>query len=973
MVSPDILDKLNPQQRAAVTHGEGPLLIVAGAGTGKTSVITRRVAWLIREGKCQADEILALTFTDAAAQEMENRLFDLLSFQEAGMRVGTFHSFGSQLLEQYAYHIGRSPGARLILRPEQILLLREHLDELPLDKLKPRYNPVEHLAGILDVISRLKNEDVTPARYAKWVKAEQGKAKRLEDAKLREARVVELAKQAEIAACYQVYEDLKLQHSLLDYDDQLTQPLEILRTPPDVLAKVRQRYRFVLVDEFQDTNVVQAELAYLVAGEGGNLTVVGDDDQSIYAFRAASLSNILEFEQRQPTAQRVVLTQNYRSTQTILDAAYRLIRHNDPERLEAKGGFDKQLQAEAGLGPEIALWHNPTIEDEADRAAELIKASHGEGVAYQDMAVLVPTHRDVEPFRQSLTMHQIPSLVERRQYLYQRPEIVLAVAFLRVVDNPLHSSSLRVLATSELYGLPADDLAVMEKAERRTHRSVWQQLADPPPEISEAGRAAAAKLRRDLEEFRRRAGELNVGQLLYAYLIEQHAYLARLGEAGHAGDAQTMSNLSTFMTSLKRFADTARDSSVHAWLHHFDHVADLTEEAVEEIDLSTTADAVPVITIHAAKGREFALVVLGALISDRLPGRQQPGLEPPHELLRDPVDKEAYRREQRRLCYVGMTRAKQRLVMTYPASVGGKRDNLKPSPFISEALPEQAAEQLAPGGTAEEQRIHRLRTQQDLPGSYQAPDPLVLSHSSIEAFRVCPWRYYWDYHVSVYLPPASQLLYGDVIHRVIQEINQAVIDGKPLDPTHVKQRFAEQWKAEGYLSQQLAENAFQQGERTVLSYLSHAGEVGPASAIEQPFKFKLEECVVSGRYDRLDQTEQGLRIIDYKTTDVATREEADKKLKDPRNKRQLLLYALANRTISGQLPAEVGLWFPEHNLVASFAPKDKQLDDLAAEINDIARQIKDGNFKHNPAQHECSRAACNRCPTNSLRNRGDFA
>ncbi len=962
--------KLNPEQRQAVRFGDGPLLVVAGAGTGKTTVLTERIVDLIDRRGVSGGQILAMTFTEEAAREMDNRIFDRLSFQRASaLRVGTYHSFGRELLERFGYHLGR-PGGRLVKRPEQIVLLRDHLDQLPLDLLKPRSEPARHLSGILDVISRLKNDDVSPERYHDWLSSAATAAKKL-PAGERPARQAALAKHRECAGCFTAYEQLKTQYNLIDYDDQLTMPLELLRQHPDVLATVRETYRYVLLDEFQDTNVVQAELAYLVAGTNGNITAVGDDDQSIYAFRGASLSNILEFEKRHSTTTRVVLTTNYRSSQPILDASYRLIQHNNPHRLEAQNAFDKRLRAHDPAGPQPVFWQNQTIDDEADRVAELLKASHAEGTAYREMAILVSQHRDAEPFRQSLAMLGIPAAVTQRAYLYQQPEVMLAIAALRVINNPLHSSSLRMLATSPLYQFPDDDFALLEKTEARHNRPVWQQLAEPPNELTEAGRQVAAILHRDIIKFQAFAKNHSASEVAYAYLVEHRGLLTHLTADPPEG-AQAIENISVFLSGVKRFCDTARDSSVAAWLEYFDHIAELSDEAVTDADFSQSADEVSIMTMHAAKGLEFELVVLPALTQSRVPGSFRPGLEPPAELLRDPLDRAAYIREQRRLCYVAITRARRQLVLSFPRSLGGKREQLPPSVFIAEALGESAALVAPARGRSAERRIHRLRAVHQAPGPYQPPDPLILNHSAAEAFRVCPWRYYWDYHVHVFLPPQPALLFGDAVHQTIRDFNQSMLDGAPLSVTATKQAFAAYWRGEGYHSAVAEEEARVAAERAVLGHRKRALREPRPAAVEQPFRFPLDSFFVNGRWDLIQTNDDRVRILDYKTSQVDDQAAADKKLRDGRNARQLALYAMAYQAEYGRLPDEVGLSFPESGLVAVRQPTLHDVDRLRDELKIIARKIIAGEFKPNPARHECSRAACNRCPANTARNRGDW-
>ena len=343
-IQPPLLADLTARQRKAVTHGEGPLLIVAGAGTGKTTVITRRIAWLIAEKRARPSEILALTFTDRAAFEMIERVDRLVPYGHTDAQISTFHAFGDRLLREHALEAGLSDRSTVLSRAEQIIFLREHLFDLPLDRYRPLGNPTRFLSALVTLISRLRDEDIAPERY-------RAAAQRLADAAAAnpddEALAEHAASHWELAETYAAYERLMRGGDRLDFGDQVSLALRLLRDHPAVLEEERIRYRYILVDEFQDTNHAQWEMVRLLAEPHGNVTVVGDDDQSIYRFRGAALGNILGFRSTYPKAASVVLVDNYRSRQPILDAAHRLIRHNDPDRLEAREGLDKRLKARA--------------------------------------------------------------------------------------------------------------------------------------------------------------------------------------------------------------------------------------------------------------------------------------------------------------------------------------------------------------------------------------------------------------------------------------------------------------------------------------------------------------------------------------------------------------------------------------------------------------------------------------------------
>ena len=339
-----LLGGLDPDQLRAVTHGDGPLLVVAGAGTGKTQVITRRIAWLIATRRARPSEILALTFTDKAAEEMAVRVDQLVPYGYTDTAIATFHAFGDGLIREYALELGLPTDVRVLSRPEVVIFLREHLFEFELDLYRPLGDPTRFLAALATLFSRCKDEDIESrddylrercrSRRAwprrRWPTRESGRRRS------RGRRAA--ARQSELARAYATYQRLMAENGCIDFGDQVALALRLVRTSAEARAAIAGRFRYVLVDEFQDTNRAQAELVALLAEEHRNVTVVGDDDQAIYAFRGAAVDNILAFQDRYLGARTVVLRRNYRSLAPILDAAYRMIRFNDPDRLEVRTG-----------------------------------------------------------------------------------------------------------------------------------------------------------------------------------------------------------------------------------------------------------------------------------------------------------------------------------------------------------------------------------------------------------------------------------------------------------------------------------------------------------------------------------------------------------------------------------------------------------------------------------------------------------
>src|SRR3954470_14430001 len=533
-----LLAGLNPEQRRAVTHGEGPLLVVAGAGTGKTQVITRRIAWLIATKRARPSEILALTFTDQAADEMQVRVDQLVPYGYTDTAISTFHAFGDRLIREFALEVGLPTDVRVLSRPEVVVFLREHLFDFELDEYRPLGDPTRFLDSLATLFSRAKDEDVSPdgylahaeglaaaaSRAANELDARNGTAtdadRHAVDAAREEAR-----RQGELARAYRRYQELLASKGCIDFGDQVALALRVLRDSPAARELVQRRFKYILVDEFQDTNRAQAELVALLAQPHRNVTVVGDDDQSIYKFRGAAISNIIEFRERYRNARVVVLRRNYRSRGPILDASYRLVRHNDPDRLEVRAGIVKRLVAERGSDAAAAVHHEAfaTGAEEADWIAPDIARRVRAGARPRDAAILVRTNAAADPVLRSLNLEGIPWRFSGTSGLYSRPEVRLLLSFLRAVADPASSVDVYALAASDLYGLGGEDLVAIVNTARRRNRSVFdvlEELGRQPGilRLRPETRTAAARLVEDLRGYVALAHERSAGEVLFAFL-----------------------------------------------------------------------------------------------------------------------------------------------------------------------------------------------------------------------------------------------------------------------------------------------------------------------------------------------------------------------------------------------------------------------------------------------------------------------
>src|SRR5881628_1057974 len=939
MAADRILEGLNEAQRQAVTHDTGPILIVAGAGTGKTTVITRRIAWLIATRRARPDEILALTFTDKAAAEMEERVDTLVPYGYADVEIATFHAFGDRILREHALEIGLTPDFRVLNRAEQTIFLRDRLFELPLAHYRPLGDPTRHLQALITLISRCKDEDISPEEYhahAERLEREVAAAADYEEARERAAQ------QRELAATYAKYQELMARDGCVDFGDQIVQVLRLFRARPYVLGAYQRRFRYILVDEFQDTNHAQFELVKLLAARHSNVAVVGDEDQAIYRFRGAAISNILGFLDVYRDAAQIVLSENYRSTQEILDCAYRLIVHNNPDRLEVRNGINKRLTAVAGRGHPPLHWHYETGTQEADAVAETIREKVAAGIWKPDeVAILVRSNGDADQFLRSLNVKGVPWTFSGNSGLYDRPEIRLLIAFLRALVHTDESVSLHYLASSDLYEVPIVDLTRCSTYADRRHVHLFDvlrragEISELRDQISEAGHAAIRHLVGDLERYMELGREMPTGELLYQF-IRDSGWLMRLYREETARDVAEAKNITKFFDRVQAAARTLRYDNVREFVKHLDALIDAGEDpAVAEADVETPA--VRVLTVHKAKGLEFPVVFLVNLVQEKFPSRRRrDALDVPVEMMKAVLPTGDYhQQEERRLFYVGMTRARRELYLTSASDYGGTRER-KVSQFVLEALdlprdatrpfkarPVEEIEHFAPAPEAVDALLVRV-----------PPDAeIMLSHKQIDDYQTCPLKYFNVHVKRIPIRRHHAVAYGAVVHKVVEYYlrRRGVGNYTPLDDLlAIYERAwagedilhdrpgASREPAEGFLTREHEEARKAAGRDALKRFWNHeeADGVKP-TYVEKEFGFTLGPNRVRGRYDRVDEDLLGAVIIDYKTSEVTRQKDADRRVA---GSLQLKMYALAWREMTGALPQRVELRFIDSAVVGRHSP-----------------------------------------------------
>jgi DNA helicase II / ATP-dependent DNA helicase PcrA len=1010
-----LLEGLNREQRRAVTHGDGPLLVVAGAGTGKTQVITRRIAWLIATRRAKPSEILALTFTDQAADEMQTRVDQLVPYGYTDTAISTFHAFGDRLLREFALELGLPTDLRVLSRPETVVFLRERVFELGLDEYRPLGDPTKFLDALATLFSRAKDEDVSPDAFIAHAEAlaetaaaaaEAADADPGADREAALALAEEARRRLELARAYGRYQALLAAHGAVDFGDQVSLALRLLRESPAARDVVQRRFKYVLVDEFQDTNRAQAELVALVAGRHRNVTVVGDDDQSIYKFRGAAISNILEFRERYRAARVVVLRRNYRSRAPILDAAYRLVRHNDPDRLEVRAGIVKRLVAtRKGRAAPVRHEAFASAAEEADWIAKDIARRLGAGAGARDMAVLVRANAAADPILRSLNLEGIPWRFSGTSGLYARPEVKLLLAFLRAVAAPDSSADVYALAASDLYGLGGQDLAAVVQMARRRNRSileVLQELGRQPGilRLAPETRAAGARLVADLERFITLAHERPAGEVAYAFLRET-GWLGRLAAAGTVAAEEALSNIARFFDIIRaQSALLPDDRAIFLAPHLATLIAAGDDPATADID--PDADAVAVMTVHKAKGLEFPVVYLPGLVSGRFPAtaRREP-LALPVELVDETLPEGDYHlQEERRLFYVGMTRARDELVLTHAADYGGARAR-RVSPFVLEALDLPVADGAAGAGATARHPLDRLasleRTEAAAaPVPRRDDEPLTLSFYAIDDYLTCPLKYKFAHLLRVPLAPHHSIIYGAALHAAVSEFHKRHARGEVMSEEALYGAFLAAWHSEGFLSREHEEARLASGYEALRRFREvqlAPGAVVPAY-VERDFSFLLDGDRVRGRFDRvdivprapgpvateapdadlpaadvveptLDLSPEHVVITDYKSSDVRDPAKARQRA---RESLQLSIYAMAYEAMTGHLPDEVALYFLETGLVGAAAVDRKRIDKARAAVRGAAAGIRAREFGPKPDYIACGFCAYREiCPSSAAR------
>lgn len=893
---------LNPQQLEAVMHASGPLLIVAGAGTGKTTVITERVNHIVSQALAKPEEILALTFTEKAAREMEERVDIALPYGTFGLWISTFHSFADRILKYEALHIGLNPNFKLMSDAETFQFIKKNFWKFDLKYFRPSGNPYKFIEGMTSHFDRLKDEDVSPEQYSAFSTKYSGDDKE---------------QYLELAQAYDTYEKLKAQEGVMDFSDLIGNTLKLFRTRKSVLNRYLNQFKFILIDEFQDTNYAQYELIKLLApaSENPNLTVVGDDSQSIYKFRGAAISNILHFMKDYPAAKQVVLTLSYRCDQKVLDAAYKLIKHNDPYTLEAQLHIDKNLKCLQGRkGEPIELIKTDRVEEEAEGVVSQIKLlkKKNKERKYSDFAILVRANAHSEPFVRALERARVPFQFLGPGQLFKQSEIKDLISYLKFLSDFTDSQSLFRVLTMDIWEIYPRDLIGILAQNRKTNTSLFESLEQIA--LSEQNSLVNTVTIRQLSNFvamahrhQKLVPKETAGQLLF-YFLEDSGLLKKIVDYKSQIEERQAQNMTKFFDKLKSYEATHEDASVFAVVDYLDLAMSMGESPLAaEIDWVNN-DAVNILTIHSAKGLEFPIVFLPNLVEGRFPSRERREQIPiPDQLIKEKEtlpEGDFHLQEERRLFYVAVTRAQEKLIYSSANFYGeGKRER-KLSPFIGESLGD-AWEAAILSNTKEKQlplfewskpkEDTSLPVDQSTSLQYKVD---FLSYSAIDTFQLCPLHYKLKNILKIPTPTTAAQAMGNSIHLALKDFcSQYKEVAKNQEKDLLMQLLDQNWINQGYESKKHEQEAKDKAQRFLESYLKDGlHQDCNALLLEKTFNFWIPQpqpstdlpLKIIGKIDRVDDRGEGkVEIIDYKTgANVPSQKDIDADL-------QMTIYALA--------------------------------------------------------------------------------
>jgi DNA helicase-2/ATP-dependent DNA helicase PcrA len=1002
----DLLSKLNKEQKEAVTFDKGPLLIVAGAGTGKTTVLTHRIAYLIKEKGIKPEEILAVTFTEKAAREMEERVEKLLPFGYYDFWISTFHSFCDRILKRYGLSIGIPTNYKLLEQTGSWILIKKNFDKFNfLKEYRPLGNPTKFIEALVSHFGHCKNEGIYPENYLEHADSLRlnmddipvgSKSVKSKDKKGLVDKQKEYEMIKEVAEAYHVYQKLLLDNNVMDFGDLISYTLKLFKKRPEILEKYRNQFKYIMVDEFQDTNWVQYELVQKIAYPENNITVVGDDDQSIMGFQGASFNNVLRFKQDYSKSKEIVLIENYRSPQNILDLSYNFIQLNNPNRLEYQLNeieginkraeqrgidlksfkkIDKKLKSNQTKLGAIELLGFETVDDEITGAINKIwelKEIDTKAV-FADFAILTRTNESANSFSRALERAGIPYQFVSSKGLYTNPLILDLISYLKVVlnfyDSPNFYRVLRMMDFS-----PEEVSRIIQYSDKKGI-PIFEAINDSHL-LSKFTSDAVIKLRKIVENLKKHyklSKERNASEV-FIHVINDLEYGKYIPE-NNEESLKKWEMIDQFFEKIKSFENSQNDSGLLYYMDNLQMELEAGEEGSFKVSVDSSFDAVRVMTVHSSKGLEFKYVFLTNLVSRKFPSDQKKNpIEIPDALIREILPEGDFHiQEERRLFYVALTRAKKGLFLTWAADYGGK-DLKKPSRFLIESglIDEEVMSKqkfTRSSGFCIKRSIGFKLESNETNGSGRdlkvfLPDHF--SYSQLESFRKCPLEYKFRNIFRIPMRGKSVFSFGKSIHQtlhrfVLESLSISSIEQKDLFGKKTKlgvlsfkdllSIYEKEWISDWYDSSVAKKEFYEKGKESLKlfydDFIKNKPEIlfiNDEPALEKNFNLKLNGDVFIGTIDRIDKLDDGVEIIDYKTG-------SPKKTLAKEEKLQLMIYAVAAKKVLGLNPLKLTYYYLDDGTACSFNIKEDDIENTESEIKEIMDKIKRSNFKPSPGWH----------------------
>jgi len=899
--------KLNSSQVQAIEWNKSPLLIVAGAGTGKTTTLVEKIKYLINQKLARPEEILCLTFTEKAAYEMEERVDRAMPYGFFQMWISTFHAFADDILRDELHHVGMNASYTLMSQAQSVLFLRNNLFNLKLKYFRPVSNPNKFITGLLQHFSRLQDEDISPEDYEAWVAKQSRSKKSL-------LKNEEFEQIQELSFAYKTYQKIKIDHDVMDFGDLIFYLNNLFRKRPIVLAQYQQKFKYILVDEFQDTNIAQYEMIKLLCPPKKNphLTVVGDDSQAIYKFRGASVSNILTFMDDYKKAKQLSLVNNYRSNQTVLDHAYKLIQNNNPDTLEAKLGISKELKSHTKNVKDAVTFNLFSHGDiEADWiVSKIVQLKKKHGYQFQDFAILVRANNHSDSVISALKREGLPFQFLGPGTLFKQPEVKDIIAYLHLLADLNDTVSMFRVLSMDIFQNDAEDLVLLMSFAKKISLSLYQAIdvylsfevdewhqknnahyKEHLPLIKETTKKKLIPIVRMIKKHLGQIKNDTAGEILFSFL-EDTQYLEKLSNPTSELEEKQTLNVTKFFRKLKEIENAQDDTSVFSINDFITMSMELGESPLAgESDISEV-NAINILTVHSAKGLEFPIVFLPNLSKGRFPtNRRREQIPIPDDLVKEQMPEGDYHiQEERRLFYVGLTRAKDRAFLSSSEIYGSGLRKRKISPFVGETIGLEAVQNLSALVSEKKEQLSIFDFKKKGESVIIPPvEVRKISYSQLQTYEICPLQYRYQYILRIPTPPAAAASFGSTIHNVLQKFYKGYTQDSSGELTHLLDLLESSWIPVGYSSQAHQKRMKKEASEMLENYYHsfHTAEIKIID-LEKLFKIRIGSSeFLTGKIDRVDQKENGgIEVIDYKTG----RRPDDKKLKKDL---QLAIYATA--------------------------------------------------------------------------------